>query len=309
MLDLHSRVASDSHRGGAPLRAARWTILALAVPALLASAAAADGNVIAVVDAAGNLVAVGDELDNRIDVGRLPLSTPNGYVVTGLQGTTVNGLPEVVLFATGDVLLSMNGGDDRTRVDGFIPGNVAIHGGEGADFLALGCPVVGGDVLMTGGPGDDVVDIQDTGLNQDLTVLTGAGADRIHFFFARVDGDAVLSTGSGDDVVDPAQTDFGGSVLLFTGFGDDRVEVENETEIAGSLLVVASFGDDEVLIDEAVVEDHVLVLLGSGSDLLEVSQSSIGGLTLADGGFGADAFSDDGSSTFALGLLLFRFET
>ena len=47
----------------------------------------------------------------------------------------------------------MNGGDDRTRVDGFIPGNVAIHGGEGADFLALGCPVVGGDVLMPGGAG------------------------------------------------------------------------------------------------------------------------------------------------------------
>jgi hypothetical protein len=265
----------------AAARAAQW--LGLAASLAIAGVAAADGDVSAAVDPRGNLVVVGDGADNRIDVART--GTPDEYVVSGLSGTTVNGVAEVFLIAPGDVRVSLRGGDDRVRVDGNVPGNVDVSGGPGADVLGLGCPVVGGNVTLSGGPGDDLVDIQDTLLTADLAVRTGSGSDMVHFFFAIVAGDTSIRTAAGDDQVAALQTSFGGSLNVATGAGEDGAAVVN-TDVAGELSV----------------------RLGGANDTLEIGCANVTGATHANGGAGTDQFEDGGNNTFSGGLDLERFE-
>ena len=280
MFQISSEGCSRARRTG---MTSLLTILCLTGSLSIGGVAVAAGDVSAAVNGKGSLDVIGDAVGNQIVVGRT--GGLDEYVVSGLSGTTVNGLPQVVLVATGDVRISMRGGDDRVRVDGLVPGNVSVRGGRGSDVLSLGCPVVGGDVTMTGGPGDDVIDIQDTLLTQDLRIRTGSGSDLVAFFFARVDGDTSIDTGPGADEVGAIESDFGGSVSVRTGPGDDSVAVV-----------------------DAVVGGDLDVALGPASDTFDIGCTVVAGATHTNGGAGTDQLNDDATSTFTGGLTLRRFE-
>lgn len=192
-----------------------WIGSFLAAQLVVAGFAWGAGNVTASV-VGDDLVIVGDNRDNRFIVGRT--GNPDEFVVTGQESTTINGLPEVVLTATGDVRIATGRGDDRPRIDGQIPGSVFIDTGRGDDVVAIGDPVIGGDLWIETGRGRDLVDIQDTLLEQDLMVSTGRDGDRIYFFSLIVRGDTLIHPGVwppwDQDVIEIETTDFGGTLTI-----------------------------------------------------------------------------------------------
>ena len=171
--------------------AALRNLLFPSILSLAPTVLAAQGDVKAFVDTDGVLFVIGDSLDNRVIVGRTGI--PGEFRVEGELTTTVNGQPSVVLLAD-SVSIFMRGGNDFARVDGNIPGDVAIEGGPGNDFLTLGDPAIEGSAILLGGSGDDLLSAGDTFVAEDLTFRAGAGNDTVMLDYASpgVDGEPAV---------------------------------------------------------------------------------------------------------------------
>jgi Ca2+-binding RTX toxin-like protein len=270
-------------------------VLALAgLSSLTAPALAAEGNVIAYLDATGTLVVEGDALANDVLVGRT--GENNEFLVTGLGTTTVNGATEAILVAS-SVRVHARRGNDRIRVDGNIPGHVLVDGGPGDDQLDLGDPSIDGTALMIGGAGNDRFGIEGTLVDQGLTVRGGPGDDFVELFFATVVGELVIETSTGNDTVALRRVD-AGALTVSTGHSADEVRIL-ESSIDGNVRVAAGTGDDLVeLGPELVVGGSLEVALSDGTDVLTLVDIEVTGPATLHGGNGEDTLVDDGGNVF-----------
>src|SRR5688572_14594426 len=92
-------------------------LFALAGVAVLAtSAAAGGGNITTNVDEVGDVWLHGDDLGNELRI-RAGGETTDEFRVQGLNGTTIDGQSEVVLFGDGArIVLILGGGDNIARL-------------------------------------------------------------------------------------------------------------------------------------------------------------------------------------------------
>ena len=237
--------------------------------------------------------------------------------VDGLSVDLADGDDAVEIFADSedvtDTEIRVSEGDDL----------ITVIGAEeaGADFV--GMPISLGDSLL-GGPGDDVIRLEDglvqlTGAvkgNEDDdtihvaninggTVNGNAGDDTLRIgdagVFALTDladaagerGDSALTNGSvmggqGNDTID-VDADVTGSAIRGNE-GDDTITVEGE--FSGATTLNGNAGDD--IIDASAAEGDVTVIGGSGDDTLTVGNGQI-----VRGGQGADTFivASEGGAT------------
>ncbi len=274
------------------------------VAAALQLVSGADGNVSALLDGKGALVVIGDELGNDVRIGRT--GKPGEFVVSG-NGTTVNGMTEVVLVSE-RVKALLGPGHDRLQVDGNIGGDVLVLGGEGNDSLSLGCPVIAGNACLAGGPGEDVLDVQDSSVLTDLLLIGGPDDDRFQFFFSSVGGRLTIDAGAGDDELTMAEQRLGGSLSVAGGPGDDLLRLER-SELSGDALIMTAAGRDRVELEELALGAAIKIGLGTEEDQLSLSDTEIAGPALFDGGPDKDVYVDGGGNTFLAGPPgLLRFE-
>ena len=211
-----------------------------------------------------------------------------------------------------DVELRLGTGDDVITAraeDGTNDNNI----NDGDDFVGLPMTMGG---LVTGGEGDDAIDLGDGLVTLTGTVKGNQGEDTIEI--ARVNGGLVQGLSDDDDITIGLSTtvDFGAgsqaevslnnatingssgkdtidvedeAVLTNSTIrgneGDDTIEIDEDTKAVGSVSIEGNAGDDTI--DSTGLSGSATIRGGSGNDTLTVGD----GQTVF-GGKGTDTFID-----------------
>jgi hypothetical protein len=182
----------------------------------------------------GVLVIRGDNRPNALRIDRD--AETGGLVLLGLDGTTINGGDEALVF-TG------------------VTQGVRVRLGGGRDALTFAAspdaptpPAYAGDVAVDLGRGRDFFDVRDFRLEGDLRVKGSGDAKTIRVLNSSVLGTTTILCAAAVDSVELSGSTFGGRVLLRTGAGDDiiRTGVDAGATFASGLLVRDGSGNDLV---------------------------------------------------------------
>jgi len=260
------------------------------------------GNVIAtVVD--GNLTLKGDAEDNSV---RIEIDGGN-VVVTGLDGTTINGAAdfEAVTGSTavaGDVVAELGKGDDQFVIgdDVVVEGNVRVTDFLGATTLGMRSVEIQGDLLVQTGRGDDAISLSDTTIGGDARIATHRGKDLVSLLQTEVTGELAIVTGRGKDgvVIDDSALS---SARLGLGQGRDQTLIR-QTTISEDLSARAGRGRDFVMLEDATVEGETHALLGQGRDAFVTKETvEFKGSAVIRGQRGRDAIDLSAGTTFDAG--------
>jgi hypothetical protein len=197
------------------------------------------GNVTVVIG--GLTTLTGDSRDNSVSI----VFGVGGYTITGLNGTTVNKSPSVLVPATLNFRAEMGGGHDSIEV--VDPTGTVL------------------DLHMGGG--DDIVNIHD-GESRNILIEAGNGNDQViiskETLPAALGAGVLIDTGSGNDLVRLKAFNVGGSLEVFTGGGDDIVELLSDAGVGVSATTTCTFDGgkqfDSILIELLTsVEDPTIV--------------------------------------------------
>lgn len=156
------------------------------------------GNIVVSVDA--NLVAhiSGDNKNNEVEITSRP---GEGYVVTGLRGTKINGSPAVLIRTTPalkfDILLG-NGNDKVSFKGAFGTQDLNILTGNGKDIVSLSGGTHFGDITIDTGNADDHIILNGIHGTKNLTIRTDNGKDTLAVQSPiQIDGNVTIDGGSG----------------------------------------------------------------------------------------------------------------
>ena len=190
----------------------------------------------------------------------VPATIGVGWIAEDGVGATYSGTEgrDVVVITSGPVTFNGLGGNDLICVNdtgmNWGQGNVVVTGGPGNDTVhnfsttGLVAAVLGeGNDTYNGGPGPDVV----IGQAGNDTITTGDGDDSV----LGGDGNDTITTGDGDDSLDAGP----GNDTITTGDGDDSLFGND-----GEDIISSGAGNDEVHtgIDADVVD------AGPGDDMV-----------------------------------------
>ena len=207
----------------------------------------------------GDVFVLGDSQDNSIEVS---LDINGGLVVTGLDGTTVNG-GETGIVAN-NLTIRMRGGDDTVVVQtdpnlDITSNELSIFGNAGDDRIELKCGV-GGKTDIRTGAGENFVFTENFFPQDDVSISGGCYRDEIRLTMVQATNVHFdVKTRGGADIVDVISSNFN-SLNLQTGGGGDAVRVAAEG--IGNPLQVSIAGESSIA-------------LGAGSDALETNFSSL----------------------------------
>ncbi len=284
----------------------RFLILTLALASIATASPAYCAGVVTVQKSGNTLTITGDGAGNRIAIYR----NATNLIVTQADydnGTVIRGTPSVAGF-TGDLVVNLNGGDDRLTIDqqDLTFNNVTINSGTGAtEYVFLRHFTIKGNLAIT---------------SQATKVTPFPGdASSIHVEKLSVDGTIRIDTGSGSDnvCVYPEGADtpkLKGALSIDTRDGNDNVNVDvngsggvPSPQIGGALTIRTGAGPDKVFL--YVKAASISLGLGDGDDYLQSYASGTrNGTAALDGGAGTDTFRNQGanSSLFTRGLTSFE---
>ena len=203
--------------------------LTIAVLALAATVAHAD--VVTQFDGSRLLISGDDQADTvTLD------PTPDGVLVTGTNGTLVDGgLAPVLVSGPRRVAFELHGGADRVTVNAVdLPDGIGMRLGDGDDEAVVNGAYLGQTKIRTGN-GNDAVWVFGTRA-QRLYVQTNRGWDSVVVHDSWVPGDLQISTGSDEDYVEVVATEVGNDARFRLGNDDDDL-----------FLADISFDDDTSL--------------------------------------------------------------
>ena len=183
------------------------------------------GDVSVEVTGGGDLRIRGDNLDNNISIENSFFSS--GLIITGIDGTTVNGQESVIISGvTDDFVINMRGGDDTVQIRSeptsrfmAVPDDVNFRSGSGNDILTMDRVLVGDDVRVNTGSGADVAILHKT-TAEDVRANMGADKDVFEIVFSNIHDDVVVNGGSGGDGFGIRDTN-ADVVKMVGGAGDD----------------------------------------------------------------------------------------
>lgn len=221
----------------------------------------------------GVLKVTGDAFGNEVLVQQVDVQK---FQVTGLNGTTVNGLGQQDFVFNGqDVEIGLKDGDDRLVMNDF--------NGRRIDIERL---------VIDTGKGRDVVDLDDLTVRGDerVDIYLGSGnqneTDVLILDDADIHPALRVVLGGGDDTVDIEESVFGGDVTIETGAGDDHVTLGRVAEglgVAGKIKADLGKGDDSLHVSE-VSAATAEVVLGDGVGDLTVEGLDVAGQMKVNGG-------------------------
>lgn len=233
---------------------------------------------------------IGDNSANTISISQ---NSAGDLVVTGENGTLVNGRPSIRIrnFPINAMEVRMNGGNDRVTFSNVtIANDLFVDLGAGTDrLLTGGLPsYVGKNMTIEGGTGTDYVRLTGWTIGDDLNVLGGTGVL-----------DAVLSglnvgfglTVIGDDlndIVNVSGCQIGDTTSIETKKGGDRVAI---TDFIGyDLYVSTDMGSDQVSLTNVLTLEDIEVNTGTEADSVTMTTVSSGKNIKVSLDAGADSF-------------------
>jgi hypothetical protein len=199
-------------------------------------------------------------------------SDPTSGVVrfVPLDGSTVNGVAADAQF-TGvkNVSIKLGNGPNGFEFESVdVPGNVAISGGTGDDTIDVGGGTVGGTLTLDSGG--------------------GAGVDSVNCEVVEIGGDAVLqSSGSGGKDFTFGCNATGNLKASFSSSGHNIVTVSDGAS-AESLALKANGAFDEINVNPASIDRNAKFSLGNGANTLVFTGTLIGEALAVSSGRGAD---------------------
>jgi hypothetical protein len=154
------------------------------------------GNVTVTADETLAAHLIGDNKNNEIEI---TVNPGIGYFVTGLHGTTVNGVHAVSIATTPALKfeVSLGNGNDRVFFEGaFGTQDLNIITGNGKDVVSLSGGTHFGDINIDTGNGDDQVILSGIHGTKNLNVSTGDGKDTLSVPSPiQIDGSAKIDGG------------------------------------------------------------------------------------------------------------------
>jgi hypothetical protein len=248
------------------------------------------GNVTASLSGADLMIA-GDANGNTITVESMGVDTVQ---VHGFD-TTVNGGTAIKSFhVTGNISISLNGGDDTLRVTNLlIHDNLAIDMGSGANVVLLGQSVAGDNVQFGATPSGPLF------VQNDLSVASAGGADRMFQSNVHVQETGTFSLGDGADNIQfarptgsGANVEYSGLLRIWPGYGNDTVDLQglvvdddmvitdaqgtgsiniNNMDVHGSLTITTGNSADSIGVQNTNVHNTFLVVSQGGNDTVNIS--------------------------------------
>lgn len=223
-------------------------------------------------------------LDNTEDLrigGRLSL---NEFEVVLLDGNS--SVPSRVIVGRDLVVTNVAGGEDSLFLfDSVVVGrNLSITAGAGCDTAVLVDITVAGNLLFHAADGDNIFDFETlvTGsfVRGNVIYTGGIGDDLIDLednLF--IDGDAAFDVGGGDNAFANCDSAFviGGNLLFRAGDGDNVFVDDFEGTVQGNLTIQFGNGMNFFLFDEGIVGGALRLRLGNGDNVIEIDA---GGTTL-----------------------------
>jgi hypothetical protein len=216
----------------------------------------------------GTLRIEGDIEANKILITADTAAEAGAFVVTGLDGTTLNDATDPVsVSGVRNIVANLGDGNDLVALAGAeVLGNVSIRTAEGDDRVVVG--TAGGAVELDGElPEDLTVRVRGA-----LNIGTGVGADQVAVdattagllhVSAGEDNDTV-SLGSTQDVGDlSARLAVRTAAHIDLGDGDDELNVD-QVNAHGVLLIRAGLGSD--MMDANVAEAKAMLAFGDGGE-------------------------------------------
>ena len=247
------------------------------------------------------LTVLGDDDANQIQIiGRKDGSA----VVTGLDGTTING-GTTAFSAAADlntVQVQLEGGDDELTIRGLVLNNsLSVRAGDGDDSTDIQFSDVRG-IEFSGNDGDDVMQFDNVFSQRSITIRGGDGNDTVAIGGMAADRDALIDTGSGDDSLVVDNLGIKENMTLLFGDGDDEALFAGPSYAYRGTVVLGD-GDDSFAVlpttNEATARfrRNLNVRGGDGNDAVVLDSSvSSSKRTRIDGGADADAFVEGDAS-------------
>ncbi len=245
--------------------------------------------------------------DAAEEVSIQPQTTAGRYTLLGVNGTTINGQSQAIIDGANSLIFNLLGGDDKVSLDASVnpvfnlAGSLTVNGGDGNNFFAIGglfSPAkekasIGGNLIVTGGNGQDTVAIQlggGTVVQGSVQFNFGNGDSRVTTNNLKVNGAGGLSlaAANGDDTATFGALTVAHNVALNFGSGSATATINGNagifatatsTSIGGSLSMSNVNGDGSLNVD-----DHLTI---GGS--VSLSLGDFGSATFGTGTVSADS--------------------
>lgn len=241
-----------------------------------------DGDVTVTV-AKGNLLAKGDALDNTIQV----IQAGANYVITGVNGTRVNGELSATIPASGNLTFDMGAGNDDVTLSEVFVGdeaagkrknilakmgmgldvfgliedsqamNVTVLDPQGAGWVTIGGAnggtTLGGKLMVKGGPEANTITIKGSIITKDVNLNLGGG-----------DNDVLILA------IPDRPTSLLGALKITSGDGLDEIVIKGEADLVGGAVVLPEGGD----VIGVMVVGKVDITTGAGNDTVYMGVSA-----------------------------------
>lgn len=281
---------------GAPVTAAATTASALSLRGYANIRGGSGNDAIAV-----NLVAGGSILINAgagADAVVVEGSTAASLLILADTGNSSTDAADYVrirgVTTRSSIVLNSYGGDDTAVLADDTANVMVLDVGLGNDSLSAARLVTSADVLIFGGGGDDTLTVTDVDANFFLAV-GGSGNDTMGFAYLDVNNASLLGSG-GEDAITVDDT-----INAEDPMTPIVVDDTNNTQVTGLLLIDAGSENDTVKINGDATFNPQLGRLNiwtfGGNDAVSVSNVSLTGTAVIDGGTGDDSLAVAGMTT------------
>jgi hypothetical protein len=235
----------------------------------------------------GELLRVeGDNLANQVTLAQ---TSTGDLVVSGQNGTTINGLPSV-RFARAVINaaeIRMEGGDDTVVLRGLrLANDLFVDLGAGNDRLTSPAtsPIsVGANAAIYGEAGNDTVQLNRAKVFEDLYIDGGLGALSATVTDASIDKSMTIVGDEANDSVSVVGSTIGLGLAIETKGGSDTVRV---SQLSAFNLFVntdsnGTVGRDVVNISNASVVEDISIFTGAGDDVVRMTSTSSNKVTVS----------------------------
>lgn len=235
----------------------------------------------------GELLRVeGDNLGNQVTLAQ---TSSGDLVVSGQNGTTINGLPSVrfVRPIINAAEVRMEGGDDTVVLRGLrIANDLFADLGAGNDRLvspAVAPITVGASALIYGEAGNDTIQLNRAAILQDLYVDGGLGTLSVSIADSSVDNSMAIFGDEGNDTINVTGTRVGFDVAIETKGGSDTVRV---AQLQAFHLLIntdsnGATGRDVVNVSNATLQGDIGIFTGAGDDVVRMTGTTSNKVTVS----------------------------
>jgi hypothetical protein len=217
----------------------------------------------------GALIVTGDDSANRISITR-DNNDRSTLRVIPLEGTTLNGSPDPVVFSsTKGLSIDLTGGDDQVDLLGaYVRGSLIVNTGAGIDRLIVRSVRVTGNFTYDGGDQADSLLIRKSILQRDTKLSGDRGKDRTYLSQVRFARRLEVTDKRGGSIVTLSAIEVASAAQIATGGSIDHMTI-HDSVFASDAVVTTSAGDDHLRIRGTLFHGASKIDAGSGSNHID----------------------------------------